>query len=469
MKTKRLNILDASWLYVESPTTPMQVGGLLVFRLPENAAPDFISELVEDFRAQTTVYPPWNRRLKSARLRTLAPTWLEDDNVDLDYHFRHSALPRPGGERELGTLISRLHSRPLDFRRPPWECHIIEGLENNRFAVYIKIHHALIDGISGMRLLAQALAESPKDTDRPPFWGIKPPKKKPQSSEAPAVASLGGAIRAAFSDVLAQARSIPDVVRVTREALRASRSDTDPLRAPFDTPKSVVNGRISGNRRYATQLYSLKHFKQLAEAADCTVNDVYLALCGAALRRFLSEIDALPRKSLTTGIPVSVRPKDDQEAGNAITFIIASLGTDIADAKTRLEAITASTKRSKQLLQKLPSSAITSYTLAVMGPYVLSLITGLAGRIRPVFNITVSNVPGPQKPLYIKGAEMEAFYPSSLVTHGQGLNITCHGYEDTLGIGLVGCRETLPHMQKLAEYMGEALTELDAIYLAKKS
>ncbi len=467
MKTKRLNILDASWLYVESPTTPMQVGGLLTFRIPKNASEDFVRDLVEDFRQHKDVYPPWNRRLKNARLRSLTPTWLEDDNVDIDYHFRHSALPRPGGERELGTLISRLHSRPMDFRRPPWECHLIEGLENNRFALYIKIHHALIDGVSGMRLLAQALAETPDDINRPPLWAIKPPTKKRKPEKDKEVASVGGAIRTAFDDIVAQARNIPDVIRVAREAISAARSENDPLRVPFDTPKSVLNGRISGNRRYATQLYSLAHFKRLADAADCTVNDIYLGLCGASLRRFLSEIDGLPSKSLTAGIPVSVRPKDDMEEGNAITFIIASMGTDIADPQERLQAIAESTRRSKGLLQKLPASAITSYTLGVMGPYVLSLITGLAGRTRPVFNITVSNVPGPQKPLYIKGAEMEAFYPSSLVTHGQGLNITCHGYEDTLGIGLVGCRETLPHMQKLAEYMGEALAELDAIYPAE--
>lgn len=465
MKTKRLNILDASWLYVESPTTPMQVGGLLTFCIPTDASEHFVRDMVEDFRGATSVYPPWNRRLKSARLRSLTPTWVEDDNVDMDYHFRHSALPKPGGERELGTLISRLHSRPMDFRRPPWEIHVIEGLENNRFAVYIKIHHALVDGVSGMRILARSLAESPTDIDRPPFWAVKPPKKT-HSGNTEKVASLGGALRTAFEGIVAQARSIPDVVKVTREAIRAARNQNDALRAPFDTPKSVLNGRITGNRRYATQLYSLKHFKKLADAADCTVNDIYLALCGASLHRFLGEIDGLPKKSLTAGIPVSVRPKDDQEAGNAITFIIASLGTDIEDAEVRLQAIAASTRRSKDLLQKLPASAITSYTLAVMGPYVLSLITGLAGRTRPVFNITISNVPGPQKPLYIKGAKMEAFYPSSLVTHGQALNITCHGYGDTLGIGLVGCRETLPHTQKLAEYMGEALAELDAIYLS---
>ena len=406
MKTKRLNILDASWLYVESPTTPMQVGGLLTFKIPEGASADFVSDVAADFRQQTDVYPPWNRRLKSTRLRTLTPTWVEDDNVDMDYHFRHSALPRPGGERELGTLISRLHSRPLDFRRPPWECHLIEGLENNRFAVYIKIHHALIDGISGMRLLAQALADSPKNLDQPPFWAVKPPSKKRSNSNAASAPSIGGALRTAFADIVAQARNIPEVLQVAREAISSARSEHDPLRAPFDTPKSVLNGRISGNRRYATQLYSLAHFKKLAEAADCTVNDVYLALCGASLRRFLSEIDGLPKKSLTAGIPVSVRPKDDDEAGNAITFIIATMGTDIEDAGKRLQAIAASTRSSKNLLQKLPSSAITSYTLAVMGPYVLSLITGLAGRIRPVFNITVSNVPGPQKPLYVKGAEM---------------------------------------------------------------
>ena len=190
-----------------------------------------------------------------------------------------------------------------------------------------------------------------------------------------------------------------------------------------------------------------------------------LAICGGALRRFLKEDNQLPRRSLTAGIPVSVRPADDDEQGNAISFMIATLGTDVADPIKRLNSICGSTKRAKEHLQGLPRSSITSYTMMLMGPYIAQLLSGLGGRTRPVFNITISNVPGPQETLYFRGAKMVANYPVSLVTHGQGLNITCHGYSDTLSFGFIACRDTVPSMQRIAVYTGEALEELEkAVY-----
>ena len=226
----------------------------------------------------------------------------------------------------------------------------------------------------------------------------------------------------------------------------------------------MLNSRIQSQRRYATQLYSLSEFKALAANAHVTINDIVLAICGGALRRYLREIGELPKRPLTAGIPVSVRPADDQEAGNAITFIVANLGTDIESTTERLHTIADSTLRAKRELARLSAASITQYTVALMAPYILSLVTGMGGRTRPVFNVTVSNVPGPPGPLYLMGAEMEAFYPTSLVTHGQALNITVHGYGDTLGFGFIGCRETLPSMQRLAVYAGETLDELRAAY-----
>jgi diacylglycerol O-acyltransferase len=458
MQTKALNPMDASWLYVESADTPMHVAGLMIFELPKNAAPDFFQTMFAATREHQQFYPPWNRRLEKSRLKSLTHSWIEDQDVDIDYHVRLSALPWPGGERELGMLIARLHSRPLDLRRPPWECNVIQGLEGNRFALYIKIHHALIDGVSAMRMLARMLAKTPDDLELPAFWAVPPEKRPtppPLTAAADAVGGILGGMRQRFS-------AVPDLAGAARELLRAARSKTDQMGVPFKAPKSILNGRITGARRFATQIYSIERLKKLAKAADCTLNDIVLALCGAALRRFLKESNALPEQPLTAGIPVSVRPKDDQEQGNAISFMIATLGTNIADPVTRLEAISASTRRAKEHLQSLPKSAIESYTLLLMGPYILQLVSGLGGRTRPVFNITISNVPGPQQTLYLRGAKMVANYPVSLVTHGQAINITCHGYADTLNFGFIGCRDTLPHMQRIAVYTGEALEELEA-------
>ena len=463
METKRLNLVDTAWLNVETENAPMQVGGLLTFRMPDDAPKDLPRRIVEHYHSFTKAYSPWNHRLRAGRLRNVAPEWELLDEIDVEYHFRHSALPYPGGERELGELASRLHSHPLDFRHPPWEAHLIEGLEGNRFAIYIKLHHSLIDGIAGMRQLARALTDDASDMDRPPFWAVQP-KKRRKRGPSEVRPGLYRAVAELMGGAAEQVGSLPGFARIVRSMLKSARSSTGTAGLPFSSSSSVLNSRIQSQRRYATQLYSLSEFKALAANAHVTINDIVLAICGGALRRYLREIGELPKRPLTAGIPVSVRPADDQEAGNAITFIVANLGTDIESTTERLHTIADSTLRAKRELARLSAASITQYTVALMAPYILSLVTGMGGRTRPVFNVTVSNVPGPPGPLYLMGAEMEAFYPTSLVTHGQALNITVHGYGDTLGFGFIGCRETLPSMQRLAVYAGETLDELRAAY-----
>jgi WS/DGAT/MGAT family acyltransferase len=471
MTIKTLNPLDASWLLVESRDTPMHVGGLIIFQLPDDAPDDYFRDLVADFRACTRFAPPWNLKLRSPGLKGLVPVWEVADEVDLEHHLRHSALPRPGGERELGQLIARLHSQPLDMHRPLWECALIEGLENRRFAIYTKMHHSMIDGISGMKMLVRAMATDPVESLKlPAFWSIgsgagsKPArklKKRKAESEAPAAPSATDVIAEAWNLVRGQIGSVPGVARAFGTMLGGLTRKTDKLMVPFDTPSSVINTRIRSPRRFATQIYAIDRLRAVAHAAGGTLNDVVLAICGGALRRFLLELDALPKKPLTAGIPVSVRPKDDEGTGNAITFIISTLGTDIDDPIERLHAITDSTRRAKEHMQTLPRQAMTQYTMVLMAPYILSLLTGMGGRTRPMFNVTISNVPGPEQPLYFRGARMEATYPVSLLSHGQALNITCQSYAGQLAFGYTGCRDTLPHMQRLATYTGEALAELE--------
>ena len=200
-----------------------------------------------------------------------------------------------------------------------------------------------------------------------------------------------------------------------------------------------------------------------ARAADVTLNDVFLGLSATALRRYLEEIGALPDKPLTAGVPVSVRPADDENAGNAISFIIANLNTTVEDPLERLQMIRRSTQVAKDQLQTLPKAGIDSYTMIFMAPFILQLLAGLGGRVRPMFNITISNVPGPKTPLYFNGARMEQIYPVSLLSHGQALNITSVSYAGQFNIGITGCRDALPSMQRLAVYMGEALEELERV------
>lgn len=462
---KRLNPMDASWLFVESGKTPMHVALMAIFSFPEDTSDNFLHDLVAGFKSPKELTPPWNLKLRGGRIGFNLPAWKEDHDVDMDYHIRHSALPRPGGERELGVLVSRLHSRPLDFARPPWECHVIEGLEGNRFALYLKMHHSLIDGVSGARMVERTLSTDPDQRDMPPMWAVQQTRS---TSRARNIVSPESALDSVTSGLKGQMRSTGDLLSALKRLLKSARSDSDKLVAPFTAPKSVLNKRVTRQRRFATQQYSMDRIKALAQAADCTLNDIVLAICGGSIRRYLKETNSLPHKPLTAGIPVNVRPADDQGTGNAISFIMSTLATDMADPRHRLDAIHESTAHAKDLLQSLPREAITNYTMVVMAPYILQLLTGLAGHVRPVFNITISNVPGPRQTLYYNGAKMEAMYPVSLITHGGALNITCQSYAGTLNFGWTGCRDTLPHMQRLATYTAEALDELEACYLPDK-
>jgi diacylglycerol O-acyltransferase len=467
MNEIRLNPLDAAWIVTESRATPNHVGGLMQFKLPADAPNDFMRKMMADFRDARNFGPPWNRRLKPSFSMNPVRSWVEDDNIDLEYHVRHAALPWPGGERELGELVGRLQSSPLDLARPPWECTIIEGLAGNRFALFIKMHHSLIDGVSGVKLLQNSMSfDRAESLDLPPFWARGKVARKTQRAHTEALLpTVTHAIAGAMQELRMQATTIPQLVMAFGKLVKHAVAPRDTMAVPFVAPQSVLNGRVREKRRFATQQFSLERMKTLAAAADCTLNDVVLAMCGGALRRFLEERKSLPDMPLTAGIPVSVRPKDDTGTGNAITFIVSTLGTNIADVRERLGAIRQSVKQAKDHVQSLPRTAMMQYTVLLMAPTLLSLITGMGGRTRPMFNITISNVPGPDKPLYFRGAELVATYPASIVTHGQALNITCQSYAGNMHFGYTGCHTSMPSMQKLAVYTADALAEMEAEFM----
>lgn len=463
MTAVRLNPLDAAWLFTESRATPNHVGGLLQFRLPEDAPRDYLRTMMAEFRTHRDFVAPWNRRLQLPITKNPLHAWVEDEDIDLEYHVRHAALPWPGGERELGELVGRLQSTPIDLARPPWECTIIEGLSDRRFALFVKMHHSLIDGVSGMKLLERAMAtDVARSQSLPPFWASGMGRSERRSKPAPTMANVTEAVLEGLS---VQARSLPQLAAAFGKIIKRIGMPGDGLAVPFDAPRSVLNGRVREKRRFATQQFSLQRLRDLAQAADCTLNDVVLALCGGALRQFLQERDSLPDKPLTAGIPVSVRPKDDEGTGNAISFIVATLGTDIADPAERLQAIRSSVRHAKAHVQALPRAAMMQYTMLLMAPSIITLLTGIGGRTPPMFNITISNVPGPDKPLYFRGAELLSVYPASIVTHGQALNITCESYAGSMNFGFTACHSSVPSMQKLAVYTQEALEALEAALL----
>jgi WS/DGAT/MGAT family acyltransferase len=460
MATRPLSPVDAAWLLLESRDTPMHVGGLFEFTPPPDAPADFLKSELERLRKARAIPPPWNLKLVQAPLvGPRVPLMREDHDVDLDYHLRHSALPYPGGQRELGILVSRLHSHQLDLHRPLWEVHLIEGLERSRFAIYLKMHHSLIDGVSGMRLILRALSTNPEDRDTPAFWTVAAGTTTRESDRDGADSGLLGSVLGTARDA---ATALTGVGRAAVDLGRAAIDDR-PLQAPYRAPSSALQGPIGGQRRFATQQYDLDLIKSLAKAAGCTLNDLVLYLSGSALRRYLAEHDRVPDRPLTAGIPVNLREAGDQSMGTAVGMMVAELGTNIADPRERLEAIKKSTTAAKQHLREVPPAGRPSYTLLINGPYIAGLIAGLGAHAPVPFNIGISNVPGPSEPLYFNGSRLDALFPLSLLLHGNALNITCVSYAGTLNFGFTGARDTLPHLQRLAIYMGDAVEEISKI------
>lgn len=451
---KRLTPSDTMFLYGESREQMMHVAAMMPFSpLPGGD----LRGLMDEIRG-AQVQRPWNLRLRTPDfLRNPLQAWVEQDEVDLEYHVRRSALPSPGDERELGILVSRLHGHPVDFHRPPWEAHLIEGLEGGRFALYVKVHHSLVDGFTAMRMLANALSSDPDERDRPLFFAIPPYARAPRDD-----GDGGMHFPALLATVREQYGAAKTAVRALMRLVDSARAGDHEYVTPRQAPKCLLNARISRSRRFATQLIETERLRAVAKAAGGTLNDVVLALCSASLRRYLVEQDALPAEPLIAMVPVAVRAKDEDGGGNSVGAILASLATNVEDPGERLTEIIESTRHAKQVLQGMSKAAIIQYSALLLAPSMLQMIPSTAGHVRPTFNIVISNVPGPEQPLYFRGARLEATYPMSIPLHGQALNITCNSYAGQMCFGFTGCRDTLPHLQRLAVYCGDAMQDLEA-------
>ena len=443
---------DAAFLLSESRATPMHVGGLQVFELPDGAGPGWLREQFERLLAADDVAPLFRKRPYRSIRTGYQWAWEDDDQLDLEYHVRHSALPGPGRVRELLALGGRLHGSLLDRQRPLWEFHLIEGLEGNRFAAYTKIHHAMIDGVGSLRLLERSLATDARADVAPP-WTYRRPKRE-RTDDA------GGS---PVETALAVARGGLDLATLAPSLLRSVRAAMEDELAiiPFKAPPTMFNVHITGARRIAADTWSLSRVKAVAKASDATLNDIVLAMCSGALRRYLLEVDELPAESLTAMVPVSLRTDDGNE-GNAVGAILTSLATDTKDPSWRLARIRESMEIGKASIRSLSPIQQLAVSAANMVPSPLVSMLGGGEGFRPPFNVTISNVPGPREPLYINGAKLQGIYPMSIPYHGQALNITITSYVDNLEFGLTGCRRRVPHLQRLLLHLEASLAELEA-------
>ena len=432
----------------------MHVGSLQLFETPPGAGPDFLSGLYREALAVPDVAPVFRKRPVRS-LRTLGQlAWEHDAAIDLEHHVRHSSLPRPGRIRELLALASRLHGTLLDRKRPLWEIHLIEGLEDGRFAVYTKLHHALMDGVSGLRLLERSLSTDPDARDVAMPFAARP--HMPRSASFDPLGMLTQGARAA-GDLIGL---VPRVAHLTEQAVLRQGAAL-----PGQAPRSILNVPITGSRRFAADSWSLDRVRVLAKAADATVNDVILAMSSGALREYLLSLNALPDASLIAMTPVSLRAGDNEEGGNAVGAILASLGTDLADPEARMHAVRESMRKGKAMLEGLSPLQITAVSAAMMSPLAINTLLGVSRFVRPPFNLVISNVPGPRSTLYWNGSRLDGMYPLSIPTSGQALNITVTSYLDRLQFGLTGCRRSLPHLQQLLTGLESSLSDLEKAFL----
>lgn len=461
---------DSMFLLAERREQPMHVGGLQLFRLPPGSDEGWLRDLYDSMihTAPEHLAPLFRRRPHRPATSLGAWSWEEDPDVDLEHHLRHSALPRPGRVRELLALVSRLHGTLLDRHRPLWEAHLIEGLEGDRFAVYTKIHHSMMDGVSALRFLAKTLASDPDARDIPMPFSVGLGGRSRKSSTAPRGGSDvdpegQGALAAVLGVPLSALKATYELAAlgpiVGRAALKAFFDQNSHL--PTLGPRTILNQPITGARRFAAQSWPIERFRAVADASDTTINDVLLATCSGALRSYLAELDALPDDPLVAMTPVSLRQAGMDVGGNAVGALLCNLGTDQADPAARLATVHHSMEAGKATLRGMTPTQATVASAVAMSPMLLGQVPGLRKVASPGYNVVISNIPGPKEALYWNGAALEGVYPMSIPTDGQAVNITVTSYDGSLEFGLMGCRRTVPHLQRLLIHLDDALAGLE--------
>ena len=454
---------SAAFLLAENRNMPMHVGGLQLFKKPEGAGRNYVREMFEEMRDVEEIAPLFKKRPMQS-VGTLGQwVWTEDNQFDIEHHVRHNALPRPGRVRELLELVSRLHSTRLARERPLWEAHIVEGLADGRVAMYTKLHHALVDGISAMRLMRSVLSSDPDKRHMPlPFdarAAARATRTRDEGEHNLAAVPIS-ALRTAMG-ITADAAGLP--AAVVKTLTKGIRNETSAL--SLHAPKSMFNVDITGSRRFAAQDWPLDRIRAVSKASGTTLNDVVLAMCSGAVRAYLQELGRLPTSSLVSMVPVglSSRGADSMAGGggNAVGAVMVKLGTDLADPADRLRSVHRSMKDGKEALGSMTPNQIVAMSALGMAPALAIPMLRLNGIVRPPFNLIISNVPGPRSTQYLNGARLTGTYPVSVPMQGMALNITCNSYADQMGFGLTGCRRSVPHLQRLLTFLDEELDLLE--------
>jgi WS/DGAT/MGAT family acyltransferase len=451
---KPLSGLDSLFLHLETPATPMHVGAVHLLQRPRRGG-DFLMRVRRHVARRLHLSPVFTRQLASMPLDFANPVWVRAPDVDLTKHIVRVTLPGPGTLAQLEAAIARLHAQPLDRSRPLWRFHVIEGLKDGQLAFYSKVHHATLDGASGV-VLAQALL------DLAPSPRTVAPARRRGAQEPGLVALVGTAFKVSGTQTFNLVRQLPAMGRV---ALQLLKGGTGFSRNLSFGPRTDFNRVIDSGRSFATASLPLADVQRLASAHGVTLNDLVLALVSGALRDYLKPRGGIPAKSLVAAMPVSLREAGNTEATTLATMTLTSLATDVADPLERLRTVQASARAAKEVTRQLKGVMPTDFPSLGL-PWLLSAAAGiygrtsLADRLPPIANVVVSNVPGPGAPLYLAGARLLTYWPVSIVEHGLGLNITLQSYAGSLDFGIIAARVGIPDARPLARGLLQAFDQL---------
>ncbi|WP_066913481.1 WS/DGAT/MGAT family O-acyltransferase [Mycobacterium interjectum] len=457
---QRLSGLDASFLYLETPSQPMHVCSIMELDTSTMPGGYTFDRLRDALSLRLKAMPQFREKLANSPLNLDHPVWVDDEHFDVDRHLHRIGSPPPGGRSELSEICGHIASLPLDRARPLWEMWVIEGVAgtdchgDGRVAVMTKVHHAGVDGVTGANLISQLCAT---EADAP-----APEAVAGVGGGSGWQIAAGGLVRFAsrplqLANVLPQ--TVASVVATVRKTIEGQA-----MARPFAAPRTAFNARITGRRNIAYAQLDLEDVKKVKNHFGVKVNDVVMALVSGVLRQYLADRDALPDAPLVASVPVSVHGKTDRPGRNQVSAMFSSLHTDIADPVERMKAIAEANSVAKQ-----HSSAIGASLLQDWSQFAAPAVFGIAMRLyassrltesAPVHNLVVSNVPGPQVPLYLLGCEVKAMYPLGPIFHGSGLNITVMSLSGTLDVGLISCPELLPDLWGMADDFAVAMEEL---------
>jgi diacylglycerol O-acyltransferase len=480
---QQLTGLDASFLAMETPGVYGHVGSICVLDPSTAPEPLTLARLTEVIDSRLHLVPPFRRRLAEVPFGLDQPYWVEDPDFDIEFHVRELALAPPGNDGQLAELAARLHARPLDRQRPLWELYLISGLAEGRMAIYTKVHHAAIDGVSGNDILGALMDLSPQGRDLPPApaWLKDHMPSQAELLLRSVLAAAGQPVRAVRMST-ALLKSLPALAQsplrprlpVLDSLILRRNADAVLPQSGLRAPKTPFNRPISPHRRWAFKTLSLDTVKRVKSATGSTVNDVVMALCTAALRRWLTEHNALPEQPLVAAVPISVRTESQQGAlGNRVSMMIAPLPTNVDDPATRLTLVHEAMRAAKDQHGALPADSLADVAQFAM-PALAGQAARLSARLRLLermspFSLIISNVPGPNVPLYYAGAELLGYYPLSAITDGQGLNITVMSYRGGLHFGVIACRELVPDVDRIVDYLADELDALEKLVVDQPS